>query len=213
MGCKLLPMDSSEFKPRFDLSGGHPCLDFANTLDRRLSEHPRDALNDYSDLVAWGIDTRIISRKNADRLLQLASEMPGNAKNTLRSALQLREALFSLFSAVANRRGIPVSSLEHVNHAIHQSAAHGHMVHTPRRFLWEWISPEDHLDSMLWPLARAAADLLLSDDLALVRQCAAGDCAWLFLDKTKNHRRRWCDMKTCGNRDKARRYYQRLKTS
>jgi predicted RNA-binding Zn ribbon-like protein len=41
--------------------------------------------------------------------------------------------------------------------------------------------------------------------------CASEDCAWLFLDKTKNKRRRWCDMKICGNRVKARRHYERVK--
>jgi predicted RNA-binding Zn ribbon-like protein len=64
---------------------------------------------------------------------------------------------------------------------------------------------------MLWPVAHAASELLTSEDLAYVRRCASDSCAWLFLDKTKNHRRRWCEMKTCGNRDKARRYYQRQK--
>ena len=67
-----------------------------------------------------------------------------------------------------------------------------------------------HLESALWPIARAAADLLLSDELQHLRMCASDDCAWLFIDRTKNHRRRWCDMKTCGNRVKARRHYQRV---
>jgi predicted RNA-binding Zn ribbon-like protein len=60
-------------------------------------------------------------------------------------------------------------------------------------------------------VSRAAAELLIGEDIGYVRQCASDDCSWLFLDKTKNHRRRWCDMKSCGNRDKARRYYQRQK--
>jgi len=32
------------------------------------------------------------------------------------------------------------------------------------------------------------------------------ECRWLFLDTSKNHTRRWCDMKVCGNRIKARRF-------
>jgi predicted RNA-binding Zn ribbon-like protein len=58
---------------------------------------------------------------------------------------------------------------------------------------------------------RAAVELLTSEDIMRVRTCADETCAWLFLDRTKNQRRRWCDMKTCGNRVKARRHYERLK--
>ena len=44
-----------------------------------------------------------------------------------------------------------------------------------------------------------------------VRICGADDCLWIFLDTSKNRTRRWCDMKQCGNRMKARRFYERQK--
>ena len=90
--------------------------------------------------------------------------------------------------------------------------AHGRLVHNGRRFVWEWVDMNFYLESVVWPVARAAADLLLSDELAHLRMCASDECAWLFLDRTKNQRRRWCDMKTCGNRVKARRHYERLRS-
>jgi predicted RNA-binding Zn ribbon-like protein len=62
---------------------------------------------------------------------------------------------------------------------------------------------------MLWPIASSAADLLTSERLKKVRLCEAKTCTWLFLDESRNHSRRWCDMKVCGNREKARRHYQR----
>jgi predicted RNA-binding Zn ribbon-like protein len=61
-------------------------------------------------------------------------------------------------------------------------------------------------EPILTPVVRAASDLLTSDALARVRQCAEGSCAWLFLDTTRNRTRRWCDMKACGNRNKVRRF-------
>jgi predicted RNA-binding Zn ribbon-like protein len=64
---------------------------------------------------------------------------------------------------------------------------------------------------MLWPVARSAADLLTSQEQSRVRECAASDCGWLFLDLSRNRSRRWCDMETCGNRTKARRHYARSK--
>ena len=62
---------------------------------------------------------------------------------------------------------------------------------------------------MLWPVARSAADLLTSDDLGRVRECAGERCNWLFIDRSKNHSRRWCDMQDCGNVAKVRRYRSR----
>ncbi|MGH2450272.1 MAG: CGNR zinc finger domain-containing protein, partial [Candidatus Limnocylindria bacterium] len=76
---------------------------------------------------------------------------------------------------------------------------------------WDWAERGHPLERPLWPLARAAAELLASDRRADVRECAAGDCQWLFVDESRNRSRRWCSMKSCGNRAKVRRYYQRTR--
>jgi predicted RNA-binding Zn ribbon-like protein len=204
-------MPPSRQKSPFEFTGGNLCLDFANTVDNRASDHATELLTDYARLLRWGEESGAVSKKTVERLNALANESPGHAPLTVRHATQLRDAIYDIFSAVAQRRGIPSTALATLNKAAQHAAEHAQVVHTNRHFAWEWILPENHLDSMLWPVARAAAELLTSDELANVRQCASDTCAWLFLDKTKNHRRRWCDMRTCGNRDKARRYYQRQK--
>jgi predicted RNA-binding Zn ribbon-like protein len=66
---------------------------------------------------------------------------------------------------------------------------------------------------LLAPVTRSALELLLSPDLALLGECAAPNSAWLFLDTTRNHRRRWCDARTCGNRDKVPRFRARHRRS
>jgi len=202
---------SQSKKSPFEFTGGNLCLDFANTVDNRTSERETDLLIDYSRLLQWGEESGAIPRKTAEKLNHLASESPGNAQLVVRRAVQLRDAVYDLFSAVAQRRGIPGTALGTLNRAAQVASEHAQVVAANRHFNWDWMSPEIHLDSMLWPVARAAAELLTSEDLANVRQCASETCAWVFLDRTKNHRRRWCDMKTCGNRNKARRYYQRQK--
>jgi predicted RNA-binding Zn ribbon-like protein len=83
------------------------------------------------------------------------------------------------------------------------------MVSDGGEFAWEWMGQGSDLAAPFWPIALAAAELLASDDLALVRECRSATCRWLFLDQSRNHSRRWCDMKTCGNRVKARRYYHK----
>lgn len=203
----------SQAKPKspFEFTGGNVALDFVNTVNGRIREDPEDLLTDYDRLIQWAKEAALLKPKVVDHLLDVNAEAPGAGQAILRQAVQLREAMYDVFLAAAKRRAIPATALAAVNKAVQNGAQHAHIVHADRHFQWEWILPENHLDSMLWPIARAAAELLVSDDLQLVRQCAADDCAWLFVDKTKNHRRRWCEMKTCGNRDKARRYYQRQK--
>lgn len=199
-------------KSLFEFTAGNLCLDFANTVDNRSNDNAIELLTDYSRLVRWSEESGAISRRTADSLKVLAKDSPGTAQLAVRRAIQLRDAIYDIFAAAAQQHVVPRTSLFVLNKVVQNALTHAQLAHTNHNFSWEWITPESYLDSMLWPVARAAAELLTSEDLSNVRQCASDTCAWLFLDKTKNHRRRWCDMSTCGNRDKARRYYQRQKT-
>jgi predicted RNA-binding Zn ribbon-like protein len=204
-------MSQTNAKSPFEFTGGTLPLDFANTVDNRFNDRRTELLTDYNRLLQWAAEAEVVTPKTADRLRRLAREAPGQAQSTFRHAIELREAIHAIFSAVAERRAIPGTALAQLNLSAQKAAQHARIVHANRYFTSEWSLPERHLDSMLWPVARAASELLASGDLAYVRHCASEICKWLFLDKTKNHRRRWCEMKTCGNRDKARRYYRRQK--
>ncbi|HEX6938971.1 MAG TPA: CGNR zinc finger domain-containing protein [Longimicrobiales bacterium] len=70
---------------------------------------------------------------------------------------------------------------------------------------WAWRGAGEELEFPLWPVIRSAADLLASGDSRRIRVCAGPDCGWLFVDRSRNGMRRWCDMKLCGTREKARR--------
>lgn len=61
-----------------------------------------------------------------------------------------------------------------------------------------------HLAQLLVPVAEAWARLLVDGEPTLVRQCEG--CTIIFYDHTKAHRRRWCSMALCGNREKVRRH-------
>jgi predicted RNA-binding Zn ribbon-like protein len=55
-------------------------------------------------------------------------------------------------------------------------------------------------------LAIAWTELGITGDIARLKRCAEHSCAWVFWDTSKNRSRRWCAMRVCGNRTKARRY-------
>ena len=57
--------------------------------------------------------------------------------------------------------------------------------------------------------AHSALRLLSADQVERLKIC--GNCGWLFIDRSKNRSRQWCDMAVCGNRVKASRHYHRCK--
>ena len=196
---------------RFDLSGGDLSLDFANTVSRRsLPERRAEHLNSYDDLVAFGKQSSVLSWQEAARLRKRARRHQREASRNLRDALQFREVLYHAFAARAARRQVSVADLKKINDRAVEAMTRRALGHSNGGYRWNWLSENaDALERPLWHIAQAAADLLTSDGSAEVRQCDAPDCAWLFLDRSRNRSRRWCDMKTCGNREKARRHYQR----
>jgi predicted RNA-binding Zn ribbon-like protein len=204
-------MSSDKSRSPFEFTGGNLCLDFTNTVDHRAGRERQELLNSYADLLQWAEQANVLSARETEHLERLAEAAPGRARAALEHAIRLREALYTLFSSVAERRAIPATALTVLNSAVQEAAAHSRLAPEDQSFRWEWVRPEHRLDSVLWPVARAAAELLTAEALNYVRRCASEPCAWLFLDKTKNHRRRWCEMRTCGNRAKARSYYQRNK--
>lgn len=62
-----------------------------------------------------------------------------------------------------------------------------------------------------WHAAFNYVELLRRWPASRIKACAHPDCILYFLDTSKNGTRRWCDMRTCGNRAKARRHYRRRK--
>jgi predicted RNA-binding Zn ribbon-like protein len=109
---------------------------------------------------------------------------------------------------VVKRHPAPPAALARLNADAQSAAEHLRLVQVDDHFEWRFDEVSG-FEGILWPLARSAAELLASDQLPLVRACQAKECEWFFLDTSKNHRRRWCDMTKCGNRAKVRRFYAR----
>jgi predicted RNA-binding Zn ribbon-like protein len=195
--------------PVFDLTGGYLCLDFANTLDNRTGERRQELLNSYRDLVAWGEQARIVTDKEARQLLEEEEKHPADAAVVLQHAIILREALYRILEKAVEDVVPEKPDLLILSEALAQGMAQAQIVAEGDGFSWGWVAKEEALASILWIVARSAAELLTSELRPGVRLCAADDCGWLFLDTSKNHSRRWCNMKSCGNRAKARRYIER----
>jgi predicted RNA-binding Zn ribbon-like protein len=210
---------------KFRLFADHPTLDFVNTLDDRfLASGTIEMLHDYEDLLAFGQQSGLLDAASIKALKVRASDAA--ARRVLTSALEVREALACVFygplsgpdkDASDALRGTQRDALQVLQRQY--SAALEHQRLAPQRGLsktgsiagatWVWKSPEPRVELPVWLITQSAISLLTSTAMEHVHACASERCRWLFLDTSKNHSRRWCDMTICGNRMKAHRFHAR----
>lgn len=199
----------------YSFVGGDLSLDFTNTVSgwRDIHAFDRDKLISYADLVAWSRQAGILTPDESSELLALSSARPAEAAAALEKAFKLREAIHALFLSTTKEEEPDHADLAEFNETLSAAMSRSRVTHGSEGFAWGWAPEEEGLDRMLWPIARSAADLLTSGDLKMVRSCDGDTCGWLFIDASKNHSRRWCDMRDCGNRAKVHRHYQRKRAS
>jgi predicted RNA-binding Zn ribbon-like protein len=195
---------------KFQLFAGELCLDFINTLDNRpVPERRQELVPTYLDLLDWSRQAGSVSPAHHAALRREAESHPKDAAAVRVLAIELRECLYRIMSAIARHRRALAGDLRTLNGFLAQSLSNLELHPAHSGYRLDWPPNSTQLDSVLWPIARSASNLLTGDDLKYVRECGVGACRWLFVDRSKNHSRRWCDMKTCGNRMKARKFYRR----
>jgi predicted RNA-binding Zn ribbon-like protein len=195
----------------FRLVGGRPCLDFINTASW---EGPgsavlvKERLVGFDDLVRFGVAAGLLARARAAALARAGAAAEAKATVVVRARV-LRTALIRVFTAAIASRRPGTADLVVLNAELARAGARERLAPRAGILAWEWETGAEALDRVLWPVARSAGELLTSRDLTRVRQCAGPDCGWLFLDASRNHSRRWCDMADCGNLAKVRRFRRR----
>lgn len=188
-----------------DLVSGPPGIDLSNCVSRLKRI---DSVERYRFLLEWARRSGILSDAETRHLSGEAKQRPEEAAEVAARGLDLSRAGRRLFSAAAGGRPAPGEALAVLNREVTLALPHLRLEGNRSGFCWSWDA-DDHLDRMLWAPARSMADLLVSEDLVRIKSCASDTCEWVFLDTSRNRKRRWCDMQTCGNREKARRHRAR----
>lgn len=191
------------------LLAGALCLDFANTLEYRASPRELDALRSTEDVLLWG------ARVGGLSLGSPKGARPGSGGGHLEATQQLdaarafREAIYAVFSALAGGRSPDAKALATLNCALAPRFALTEIRTSGGAAIKCYTGPSDRVELVLWAVAWSVHDLLMGDDLGRIRECADNECHWLFVDRSRNRSRRWCDMANCGNLAKVRRFRQR----
>lgn len=190
---------------------GRPVLDLINTIDERKAGG-RELLGDYGDLLDWSIQSQLITKAGARRLQRIAAARREDGRRALGRAKDVRENLFSIFSALVARRPPARRAIEAVNGWFAAAQRHRRLVSVPGGASYRYEVKADDLDQMLWPAIMDAAEFIVSEETTRrLRMCQGATCGWLFLDHSRRGDRKWCDMSVCGNRAKAARHYARIR--
>lgn len=190
----------------FELIGGNPVLDLVNTLDWRFRAEPQpeELLKDYYDVAQFSAQSGLMSDALARRLIRNVSE--SQARQVVDAVRELREAAAEVLYAALEGDDPPASSIKVLERSFSDAREYQHLSWDGEKLAWELSQSPALAELPLRMLSLRVADLMTSDEMHKLRACGNPECQWLFLDSSKNHTRRWCDMKICGNRMKARRF-------
>ena len=191
---------------------GELCLDFVNSKLWGTRAQPFvDLFTNYERIVHWCRHLNILSDEEVEPLLQLAEQKPNQAQAAFEKISAVCDANYRTFTAIARQQAPASKDLDILNQILSEAMQHRQVISTPEGFAWSWTKNDASLDWMLWPVALSTADLLTSERIQRIRECSG--CYWMFVDTSRNGLRRWCDMKTCGNRAKAHRHYERVRNT
>ena len=189
----------------FKLTGGHPALDLVNTLDWRFREGETDELlESYEDVVSFAEQSHLLTTAQASELRRTVTADAG--ERVLEECRELREVLADLFYAQLDGYAPARAQINVLERFFKDLRDFERLVWHEPRLEWDLAMAENNHELPFWLLVSAASNLTFSADMERLRACGDPECRWLFLDTSKNHTRRWCDMKVCGNRMKARRF-------
>lgn len=204
MNASVRPLDNIE------IVGGHPAVDFVNTVHSWRADPPPDYLSGFDDFVDWNRIRGLLQPRLAARFKTGSGKDKAGA---FAEAVELRANLHRLFVAITEGKPLPQKALDRLNDVLHQTARWRRLAAdkaaggTVIRSVWDFADAPPI--AALGPVAWAAADLLENGGLDRLKECPGPRCGWVFIDASKNRSRTWCSMKTCGNTAKVQRFRKR----
>lgn len=194
---------------KFSLIGNNLFLDFVNTQKMR-DGLPFETLESFADFVAWSIAANLLENGQA---LDLFEKWNGESSTDqfLQGTIKFRNLLRELAENLADGKKVPDKIIIAINALLKKQSGFTEIEKGEngfeKRFRFDLSEPS----KLHQPISESAADFLCYANFEFLRKCENAGCVLYFYDKTKNHRRRWCSMKACGNQAKAAAFYQRKK--
>ena len=191
------------------LDGGCFCFDFTNTVHSRVDENTYDYIGSYNDILDWSERVKLLPTGRLKELRKYADQNKKEAEKKLKDILEKREVLYTIFSSIIRNKISDGSAAEEFNNTLSNSLSKLRLQMNKQKINIGWDENEIDLMEPLWAVYKNAFDIITSTPINRKKECKA--CGWLFLDKSKNNSRTWCNMQSCGSIEKSKRYYHNVK--
>ncbi len=194
-------------RSEFIFVGEHPAIDFANTFPSPNGvgiEH----LRTWTDVIDWLSLTKLSNHQD----LKLPAARGSEA---LRSVVELRQAWAAELARLVTGERVGVGFLERLNRLLVEDIFHEEL-RREEETGYRLVRSGSQLRGEQLALAllgRQIAVFLAEANLSYLHRCAnTTSCSLYFYDTTKNHRRQWCSVASCGNRHKVAQFRKRQVT-
>jgi predicted RNA-binding Zn ribbon-like protein len=188
-----------------DLIADDLALNFANTESGRGFPSHQNHFRDAANVVEWLRHAKALPVEEAHWLRKRVAENADLASDLLGQAFALRDAIHDIGLALGSHAKPPEAALASLSALHARCVAKAELAPGVASYRWQWSVRVSPVEAALGPIALAAVGLFTEGDFHRIRECGGHACGWLFYDRSKNNRRRWCEMEVCGNRAKQRR--------
>jgi len=187
--------------------GGHAALDFVNTVSHRSNpELAVDRFNRLDKIAGWCACTGVLDDVVARRLSHVLKDKEAGLVRRLEA---LRCDAGAVFDAVAEERTIPSRALAQIMMIAGRTMPELDLKPNADKLVVPHPAQTVSADALIGLIAMQLLDGFYRLPHDRIRSCSG--CRWLFVDRSRPGRRKWCSMKDCGNRAKVHRHYRKRK--
>lgn len=191
-------------------AGENLCCNFINTVYAWRGKSLHEYLGTYDDFIDWCKKADVTGKNILKTLQDQAKQKPAAGKAALKKIKEIRLLLYQFLSANATKNQKESKRLlPQINSLVSKSMSHVGFAFKENKLALHFDENKIDLTYPVWIILFSLYNLLTKEYPERIKECPL--CGWIFLDTTKNGKRRWCDPSECGTTDKMKRYYKRRK--
>ncbi len=185
---------------------------FVNTLTF-THDQPTDLIPDADGLVAWLRKARLLSERAASAERAALRDDPAEGARRMERFGHLRDLIRAMAEEITADGQPSRQNVRELNHILRHGLHYHQLEINAEGTEYGLARVGDKLDQARATIAGTLADFVASGPVHRLRICANGGCREVFIDRSPTGRRRWCDMRTCGNQAKVARHRARRRVA